>query len=91
MNATQQIDNEIKNVCGVLWSDAADITSIDRLASAFAGGVAALLLDPGFVAYSKTAEIPVAENDFDGRASALRDAKAAWEFAVLFPAQAKLR
>ena len=88
-NTIQQlIDTRIREAVAALRDDRENLlVSLPRIAAALAGGVEATLQDPGLSAYFRLCDIPVAENDYDGRASILRKAKSEWELAVLFPAR----
>ena len=86
MSNTNTIKTEVQNVCAELHSDCKP-ESAHRLARALKQGAAAVEADSGFVAYTKASIINVPENDWNGFASAIRDAVASWELAVLYRAQ----
>ena len=80
------IESEVRNVCAELRNDCSQ-ESVQRLTVALKQGAAAIEADRGFIAYTKASTINVPENDWNGLASAVRDAVISWELAVLYRAQ----
>lgn len=76
---------EVQKVCAELRNDCVP-NSVGRLAIALSKGQAALLVDPGFIAYAN-AVICVPENDYNSYASSVSNAVVSWENTVLHPAQ----
>jgi hypothetical protein len=80
------IETDVRNVCNELRNDCKP-ESVQRLTIALRQGTAAIEADSGFIAYTKAASLNVPQNDWNGLASAVREAVAAWEMAVLYRAQ----